>query len=172
MAFQYKLYKCTGANCSTETDTSKSFTFLSSDIHGAAASYPVPVPATGDPDNNSYETFLKLKCTTPPDNYVENIKVWGPSTNPGTGVMVWWGITDTDPVGGPVNTTSPYAGTRQDLNNYQQGNALVWTTPQASDRIVSANDYSDSLVMQLRVASSGSSGNMEDQTYSLSWDES
>ena len=165
---QFTLYKCYGTNAATETNTSWNPTFLNADLHSTnTGTYPVAVPDSGY--NYSYETWLRLKCTTAPDNAVANIKVWYQTDAPATGVDIYIGTNASGVT--PVATASSYATT--DATDYDDsGTALTWGTPQANDQITAVDQYTDYLIAQLRVGTTAGQGNLTTQILHIQYDES
>lgn len=168
----FNVMKCTGSNASTETNTNNHPCFLGgygADTHSTTtSSYYITIPSSSY--NYSYEVWLRLKCTTAPDNKCENFKVYGPNTNPSTGVIVYMGTTDTGVT--PVETASSVATTRQDTNYYGSSNALSISTEPSPHLIDAINEETDYIVLQLQVGSTASAGDIPTQHYYVEYDES
>lgn len=165
---QFVLMKQTGTAPGTPLDTSWTPCLLAADVTSTAVgTYPIPVPEEGY--TYSYETWLRLKSTTGPDNAVENIKVWYTSTAPGTGLTLFIGTTATYTT--PVDTVSSVATT--DATTYpDSGTTLSIGTPQANDQITAGEQFSDYIVLQLRVGPTATQGNMAAQILHVRYDES
>jgi len=164
----FSLYKRYGTSPGTETDTSWNPCFLSSDLHSTnPGSYTIPVPETGY--NYSYENWLRLKCTSAPDNAIANIKFWFAASDPGTGLDIMIGTTATYAT--PVDSASSVATV--DGTTYSDvSSALAWGTPQANDKITAVAQYTDYLVMQLRIGATANQGAMTTATMHYQYDES
>lgn len=168
MAATIKLRVCTGTNASEENvgieDHAGGIAFRSND----SADYqnpednPITIPSTGI--NRSYEKWIRFLCTVAPATQVTNFKVWGPNTQPATGLTVYWGTTATGAT--PTDSDSTIATIRQDTNFYSQATAI-----NVSGTLTASGQETDFLVMQLDVESTATQGNMPQQTYNYSYDE-
>ncbi len=164
----FTLYKRTGTSPGSEDDSSWNPCFLSSDLHSTShGSYTIPAPESGYV--YSYENWLRLKCTSAPDNTIANIKWWFAGSGPGTGLDIMVGTTAAYAT--PVDSASSVATT--DANTHSDvSSALSWGTPQASDEITAVGQYTDYLVAQLRVGATASQSAMTDATIHYQYDES
>ena len=165
----FKLLKCTGTDAASETDSSKEPNLLSTDsATDSAASAPIRIPSSGT--TKSYECWLRLECTAAPDNYCENFKVYGPSTQPDDPrdkVTLYVG----DSASGvtPTDSTSSVATTIQHSNHYQAGNALVFDD--VNETVTSVTDKTRYFVLQLSVAPFAEGGQMNPVILHFLWDE-
>lgn len=167
----FKLVKCTGTSAGTETDTSKKPTFLSADVHDAnPANYPIAIPQTlADPAVYSFECWLRWECTTAPDNYCQNFKVWGPSSRPGNGITIYFGTTGTAAT--PTANQSSVATVRQDTNYYSAGTALAIGVVPGDSKINAVGEKTNYLVGQLKAEYGAASSNIETQPFNFGYEE-
>lgn len=135
-------------------------------------SYPIPVPVS--PNNSySYENALRLRCITAPNNNVSGIKVYGPNTQPGSGLTVYLAVT-TGTNYTPQNTGIVMATGTQHTQYYDStSNYLQWTISGGST-ITSVGGVTNILWAQLKVApeASGNTGTMPLYTLTIEYDES
>lgn len=171
----FKLEKCTGASPGTETNVNKNPTFQSADAVGSPSNNPVPIPELPtDPANYSYEVWLKLECTSPPNTEVSTFKVFGPDSqpdSPGPGKLtIYLGTTGTYVQ--PVDTASTKATTRADTNYYSAGTALAIGVQPGDNKINAIGEETDYMVFQLKVENGAATGNMESQNFTIRYEES
>jgi len=176
----FKLLKCTGTNAATETDCSKQPDFLSVDsATETPANAPIGVP--GDALSSpaySYEVWLRLECTTAPNNKVENLKFHGPSTQPDSDqsppnrLFVMAGTTGTGAT--PVSTASTVATVDQAANYFGTGvgEYLAIDVVPGDDQIDAVGEQSEFLVLQLKVLDQATRGNMIEVPLNFTYDES
>lgn len=168
MAATINLRVCTGTNASNEnvgiSPNATAIAFRSNDVatYSDFTSNPITIPAAGT--NYSYEKWLRFRCSVAPTTQVTNFKVWGPNTQPGTGLTLYWGTTATGAT--PVDTDSTIATIRQDTNFYSSATAI-----NVSGTLTASGQATDFLVMQLDVGPTATQGNMAQQTYNYSYDE-
>ena len=164
MAATVTLRVYTSTNAATESSAITGIDFISADnatnSSGNRVANPITTPAAGV--TRSYEKWLKLKIDVAPDNQIDNIQFWTDGSF-ATGVSIFGGVTATGAT--PVNTDSSVATT--DATTWTSGGKLTWdagpyTTTGAID------DY---LVLQMDVASTASVGNMAQETFTYSYDE-
>lgn len=171
----FSVMKCTGTNASTETDTSKTPTFLSSDLHSTnTTAYPVAVPISML--NYSYECWLRLKCTAAPNTSVSNFKIFGPSTTPDYNqsppnrLRIYMGTTATGatPIGNNASSIAVSgSGARQDTTYYSVGTALTFH----AGSITAINQETNYVVLQLQVWPNAVKGAMGVQSFYIQYDE-
>ena len=164
----FSLMKRTGASPGSEANTNWDVGLINDDSNSTdTGSYPIPVPESGY--SYSYESWLRLKCTAAPDNAVDNIKVWFTATAPATGVSLMIGTTTSYAT--PTNEGSSVATTN--ATEYPDaGDALSVGTPQSYDQISAIGEYSDYVVVQLRVGPTAGQGNLPVQILHVRYDES
>lgn len=171
--------KLTGTNLGTVhsgvEDNFVCFCSTDDDIRPAdVGSYPVPVPQVGA-TGWSYENALRLRCISAPNNNVSGIKIYGPLTQPGSGLTVYMGLTSSTAYT-PQNTGIVRATTIQHANYYDNlSNYLTWNiSGSATNKILGVGAVTDILWTQLRVdpEASGNTGTMNLFTLTLEYDES
>jgi len=149
------LKKYTGTDAGTKNSVTK-FCYLSADdATETASTYPVSRPQTGDPAVYSYENWLKLELSVAPDNYVQNVKVWGSADQPDSPtnkLTIYFGTTATGVT--PTDSQSSTATTNQHTNHYEQGNALLIS----SGQLTAVGHSTNYLVTQMKVEAGASSG--------------
>ena len=173
----FTLYKCTGASAGSETDTVKNPTFLSADEHDSVpANHPVAVPDAASSPNYSYECWLRMKCSTAPNNQCTNFKFWGPSTqpdsedSPGNEMTILAGTTGTGAT--PTDSASTVATTAQHSNyNASDNNLSIGVVP-GDNKIDAVNEYTDYLILQLKVEDQAQRGDIAQIPFSIEYDES
>jgi hypothetical protein len=164
----FSLMKQTGASPGTEANTNWDVGLINDDSNSTdTGAYPIPVPETGY--SYSYESWLRLKCTAAPDNAVANLKVWFAATSPATGVSLMIGTTASYAT--PTNEASTVA-TVNATQYPDAGSALAIGTPQSYDEISAINEYSDYIIVQLRVGPTAGQGNLPVQVLHVRYDES
>jgi hypothetical protein len=171
----FKLTKCTGTAAGgvlpTETDTSRTPMFLSSDIHSTVTTdYPIAIPATGT--TYSYECWLRLECTVAPDNYCQTFKVFGPSAqpdSPNNKLKIYIGTTGTATT--PTASSSSVATTQQNTNYYSSGTALAVSVIPGDAKIDAIGEKTNYIVLQLQLAVGAARGNMGLQPFYIQYDE-
>lgn len=177
MAFAtLKLYKCTGTNAATETYVSDSIVaFLNADIHSVdVGSYAIGVPAgVADPANYSYETWLRWTLDNEPDNYIQNIKVYGSSSqpdSPNNKLTVMMGATETAAT--PVDTASTVATTAQHSNYYDATtNNLAITVVPADNKLDTTGEQTFYCVSQLKVEYGAQQSQVGTMTFNMTYEE-
>jgi len=164
---QFNLVKRVGTSPGNESNTSWNPCLLGSDVVSTdTGSYPIPAPDTGY--SYSYESWLRLDCTTAPDNGTGNFKVWFSANDPDTGVELFIGTTATYAT--PVSTASSVATT--DATTYSSsGAAMTLGTPQTDDEITTTSHFSDYFVLQLRIDTTAGQGDMPTQVLHIRYDE-
>lgn len=176
---QFKVNKCTGASASTEAEaTLGEFGFLNADLNNIdTSSHKVAVPLTaGDSPNYSMETWLRLECTTAPDNDTDNFKFWGPLSEPEASLLFCMaGTTATGTT--PKSTVSSVATQEQQhpTNGYigpGAGDFLAIGVVPGDNVIDAVAEKTEYLVLQLKVLIGATSGDMNPQVYSMQYDES
>lgn len=173
----FTLYKCTDGSAATETDTVKNPTFLSADEHDTVpANHPVAVPDAVSSPNYSYECWLRLKCITAPNNQCTNFKFWGPALQPdnedtpGNEMTVMAGTTGTAAT--PTDSASTVAAAAQHSNyNASDNNLSIGVVP-ADNKIDAVGEYTDYLVLQLKVEDEAQRGALATLSFSMEYDES
>ena len=170
----FQLSKFTGTTASNENDSSYNPCFLDEDSNGIdTANHPVGVPLDGGADNYSYEVWLKLKCTARPNGICDNFKFWGANAIPATGVTLYGATRTTEAGVTPVKTVSSYATTQMDTNYYSVGTALtIAITNETSNQIDAVGEYTDWIILQMKVESTASRGSVTTMIFYLQYDES
>lgn len=170
--------KLTGTNLSTihsgVEDNFVCFCSTDDDIRPAdVGSYPIAVPQTNY--SYSYENALRLRCISAPNNNVSGIKIYGPLTQPGSGLTIYMGMTNSTAFT-PQNTGLVNCTTIQHTNYYDNlSNYKIWTiSGSATNKILGVGAVTDILWTQLQVApeASGNTGTMNLFTLTLEYDES
>lgn len=165
------LIKSTGTDAGTDTDiTGKVIALFNTDSSGTDnETYPMSVPSEdGDPTVYSYESWLKWKLTIRPDNYIQNISVYGSNAQPADNVTVYMGITSTGVT--PVNTQSSIATTRQDTNYTSAGTSLTLAVQPGDGKLDQEDDETYWLVMQLAVDFGAPQGSIS-MSFNVTYDE-
>jgi len=173
----FKLLKCVGATSSgshaSEVDCNKHPTFLTADtVDAVAANFPIAVPEAGEDPVYSYETWLRMECTSPPDNYCQNFVVWGPKQQPdypNNKLTIFIGSTSV--AGTPVISTSAIATHSQQLY-YSVDQSTAWVAKSATSAQISAvGSATGYLVLQLRVEAGAAQGDMAGQSFDIEYEE-
>lgn len=172
----FKLLKCTGTNAATEADCSKHPCFLSADLNSTATTtYPIAIPADADSatgDSYSYENWLRLECTSVPDNYCQTFKVYGPSTQPDdptNKLTVMIGTTDTGVT--PTANASSVATTIQHTNYYSAATGLSIGVEPSDNQIAAVGEKTDYVVLQLQVEYEAEQGDISTVVGNWSYEE-
>jgi hypothetical protein len=173
------MYKCTSTSAGTETDCSKTPNFLSADERDVTPSnHPVAVPDVASSPNYSYEMWLRLKCIVAPNSQCTNFKFWGPATQPDSGdtpgneMTVMAGTTGTGAT--PTDSGSTVAATAQhsNYNGPDPGSHLAIGVVPADSKIDAVNEYTNYLVLQLKVEDEAQRGDIAQIPFSIEYDES
>lgn len=144
---------------------------------------PIPVPASGT--NYSRWKQIYLYCATAPSTQVDNIRFYTDGSGFGTGITVKVGlqfptknsgsdagyyVSDTDDeemVAGHGGLTSS-----GDVFGYTSGSPLSGPSISEAGNIINAiGETTNYLVLQMEVASTASSGNLVDETFTFQYDE-
>ena len=162
--------KCTSTAAGTETDSSKNPCFLNADIHSTDTStYPVAAPLTTGTTSWSYEVWLRWKVTAAPDNYIQNFKFYGPTSQPDTLIILYDGTSQTATT--PVQTNSTFAtGDQADLHN-AVGNALTVPINESGNQLDAINEKTDWLVLQYEVQFGAPQGSIATQLFHVTYEE-
>ena len=123
---------------------------------------PIDIPSSGM--SYSYESWIKFRCSGAPSNLCDQFKVWGPSSQPGTGVTVY--MKSAAAYETPSIPSSMTGWSRQDENYYSQETALT-----LSGNLSSVGDSTDYLVLCVQVAPGADIGSMEEIDFNYSWRE-
>jgi len=159
------LTKTTGASPGSETvvtGVSAMSTDSSINTSPQRIAYPIEIPAAGS--EYSYENWLAFKCTGAPDTQAYNFKVWGPASQPETGVTVW--VKSAAAYQTPAEPASTAGFTRQDTNYYDSSHYLT-----VSGTLTVSGDVTDYFVVMVQVASTASPGAMTAVTVNYSYKE-
>jgi hypothetical protein len=164
------LYVCVGPNAAEEVYINDNHaSFLASDTSSTNISLsPIPIPGNHTDINYSYAKYLRWKLLTPPDNYIKNVKVYGPATAPATGVVIRMGSSHAGAT--PVN--SSVTGLVWQYLNYttgQTGLKLSIATP--SNQLATAGAKTWYCIVQLRCTASASQGNSAYTPFNIVYDE-
>lgn len=144
---------------------------------------PIPIPAAGT--KYSRWKSLYLKCTSPPNTQVNNVKFYTDGGAFGTGITCRVGqqfptknsgSSSGYRVATPVDTAilSNYAGISSvaDAFTYTSGSPLTGPAITESGNIIDAtNETTNYLIIQMEVISTASPGNLADETWTLQYDE-
>lgn len=147
--------------------------YLSVDQHSTATgSYPVAAPRLAGVNNYSYENWLRLYCTVAPTSECANFKFYGPNSQPDipSNKLTVYDNSTPDPRT-PIQTQSIVCRFRQDTTHFDYNNSLTIGTPQTDDVITAVGQYTDYLVLQLKVDQGAASGVIALQTYTITYDE-
>jgi len=164
-----KTVKMTGSSPGTSNDlTGGKAGLLSADVHTTNPSqYPIPVPKeVTDPDVYSYECKLRIELTSAPANYVNTIKIYGPSTRPNNDPNVTLYLGTTGTYSAPVNSQSSVATVSVHDNYYSEGTALS-----IGGTLNDVGDQSEDIVFQLKVANGALKGSLPLQTCRYTYNE-
>lgn len=170
----FEAVKCTGVDAATETASDNSFFFLSADVvTETPGNYPIRVPNSGSV--RSFENWFRLRCTSAPQNYCENFKVWGPQNPPDVPApdnkltiyigAANVGATPTD----AISTVATQAVHDSEDGHWEQGNALMFDSD--SQKIQNIGDETDYIVLQLDVGAAAAANSMELQLLSYAYEE-
>jgi len=175
----FKLLKCTSADAGVETDSNKEVFLLSEDTSAANTNFPILIPRTvTESPNYSAESWLRLEMTAKPNNRTENFKCWGPATPPSDYVRMLIGTTSVGRKPSTADSVStacdggPYPVGYVATAHYSAGTAVEFTGDTVDDYIDDIGEQSEFLILQLEVDYGALSGNIETQTFSISYDES
>jgi hypothetical protein len=149
--------------------TGKTAGLLSVDANVAPSSanaVAVPLLVT-DPDNYSFESWLRLVLTSAPDNSVTSLKVWGPNTRPNGDAEVTDYIGTIATYATPSDSGSSVATDRVDTVRYSVGTALP-----IAGTLESVNDASNFIVMQRKVGFGAGKGTLPNQIFNYQYIES
>lgn len=169
----FKLLKCVGELAANQEDCSKHPSFLSTNATtNLTATYPVSIPSEGAANNFSYETWLRLQCTTSPSNAVTNIRFYGANSTVAASVEIFAGATPTPST--PISSTlSSIAASLQHIYFYNSDpNYLSITASTASGEITAVGSLSNYLVLQLKTYPSAGRGNSGILSFNVTYDES
>jgi hypothetical protein len=124
------------------------------------SNYPVAVPQDAENSPNySYEVFLRWKLTGLPDNYLQNFKVYGPSTQPADSLTVMMGTTASF-INVPVEVASSVAIASQHIHYINSGSDYLSITLEPADnKLNAADEKTYYCVAQLCVEDGASTGN-------------
>ena len=152
----------------TVTDNVSNINFGSGDVANLVpASYPITIPPTGT--NYSYEKYIKIKCSGT-YNKVDNLQYWHSAGTPSTGVSFYASNTANTTYATPVNTLSTKATNAVPTSD--PGTANIGIDGSFTGAFESSETaYSNYLVLQMRVASTASPGNMAQITWTFQYDE-
>lgn len=165
MAATVTLRVYTGSSAGTQSSSVTGIDFISADnatnSSGNRVANPITIPPSGV--TRSYEKWLKLYVDVAPDNQIGNILFWTDGSFD-TGVTIYGGTTAT----GATPTSSDSSVATTNITTWTSGAKFTWdagpyTTTGAID---------DFLVLQMDVASTASVGNMTQETFTYSYDES
>lgn len=144
---------------------------------------PIPIPPSGT--KYSKWKSIYLKCTSPPNTQVNNLKFYTDGSNFGTGITVRVG--QQFPTKNSGSNTGYKVATPVDtaiLNNYSGitsvADAFTFTSgspltgpsiTEASNIITASNQTTNYLILQMEVISTASPGDLADETFTLQYDE-
>ncbi len=172
----FDLKKQSGTSPGSEDPvTLKAGTYLSADVHDTVpANHKIGIPELiTDPANYSYEGWFRLKCSSAPNNSVDNIKIWGADSQPGGDNKVTQYIgTTASGYASPVNSVSSIATTRVDTNAYDYATAIAVGVVPGDNIIDAVDEYTDFFLLQLKVEFGASAGTMPTQLFLIRYDES
>ena len=171
MAFAvFKLTKTYGTSPGTSSDcTGKAAGLLSVDTNdapSAANAVAVPLLIT-DPDNYSYESWLRLVLTSAPDNSVTSLKIWGPNTQPNNDDEVTDYICTSASYATPSDSASSVATDQVDTVRYSVGTALS-----IGGTLEDVSDASNFIVLQRKVGFGAGKGTLPNQIFNYQYIES
>lgn len=158
----------TGASAGVQSAAVSGIDFISADnatnTLANRAANPISIPGSGS--NYSYEKYLKLAVDVAPANAVTNFKIWSAQGGVGGGGT---GLT--------INAAGAVASYAQGVNTASaiataalptsQGSAVVWDSSSYS----TLGNVTKYAVLQLKVDSTASAGNITQAVLSYSYDE-
>lgn len=161
----FTLKQCTGTDAVTETTLSdfKAYFRSADQATGDPADDPVPAPVGAATEAWSFELWLRLICATPPDNYCQNFKVWGPSTqpdDPANKITIYMGTTDTGTTPTNDHDSTSVADTTQHDNYYNSATGLSIGVEPSDAKIEAVSEKTDYVVHQLEVTPGASQGDL------------
>ena len=170
------LYVCTGTNASTETLVSDNIaSFLNADIHSIdVGSYPIAIPeSVSESPNYSMEKVLRWKLASLPDNYIQNIKVYGSTKqidDPNNKITINLGTTTSGAT--PTDAGSSIADTSQHDNYYDgvSNNLSIGVVP-VDDKLDAIGEYTDYLYAQMKVEVNASQSQVGTLTLTIAYEE-
>jgi hypothetical protein len=173
-------YQGIGVNLADEASCNHHPCFLSADLRSINTSlYPINEPELpADPDENSFEIFLRLFMQTAPDNKCENYGWFGPPTRPALSggepnaeLTVYCGTTTSDSHT-PTDSNSTVATAVQHTSNYSVGTALAIACETGDGWLDAYGEMTWWLCLQLRVRNGAGQGDLETWIHWWKWEES
>lgn len=157
MSAVIEIMKQVGSSPGSETSVSGIALKAVDDVATTAPNSPIVILDSGT--NYSYESWIRFKCTTAPDNQCYDFKIWGAGAAIQSGKFK---ITvNTDAVASyhtPVNAQSSQ-GTRDDFSNHDSGSKV-----DIAGTLTASGQYTDFAVFQAEVTSDALPGNIAQQT--------
>jgi len=112
--------------------------------------------------NRSYEKWLTAYVDAAPDNYIENLQLWGDASVSAT-TTLYVGVSTS----GSTPTSGDSSVATNDWTSYTSGNKFTWH----SSQMTGIGSTSDFAVFQLDTGASASAGNWTQETINYSYDE-
>lgn len=171
-------FQCTGTDAGTETETNRDPNFVSVDQYVGGddhSDYDIPAPSSDGQYTYSKELWIRWKLTGLPDNYIENLKAYGPNhqpdheANPANKIIVMWGTTGSGAT--PTSNASTVATTPQHSNYYDVANSLAIGVVPVDGLLDAIGEKSEYLVAQLKIAYDVAQGTGPVIPFSLDYDE-
>ncbi len=172
-----------GASTNTDPLGPPNMRFKYADDALVDSNNPIPIPGAGT--KYSKWKSIYMKCTSPPNTQVDNIKFYTDGGNFGTGITVRVGqqfptknsgTSSGYRVATPVDTAilNNYAGITSvaDAFSYTSGSPLSGPTiTETGNKIDATNETTGYLILQMEVISTASPGNLTDETFTIQYDE-
>ncbi len=168
MAAVVKIYELTASASGTDK-TASTVRFKLADNTTVDSSDPITIPSSGY--TRSYTKQLRMYCASAPDTQIDNLRFYSDgSNNFGTGVDVM--ASNVGPVPGTdINSNATSAvGDETDLFGLTSGSPMNIDAYHTST-VTATGVFGDVVSLQMRVASTASSGALSAETVTWAWDE-
>lgn len=176
----FKTYQGVGVNLADVADVSHHPCFLNTDVRSTNTSlYAINEPQLlSDPDNNSYENFVRLFMETAPDNKCENFKWYGPTTRPALSggqpndelTVLCGALTNNNHT--PTDNNSTILTTVQHTNVYSLGTALAIACNTGDGWLDAYGELTWWRGLQFRIGNGAGQGDLETWVSWWAWEES
>ena len=180
MAFaSLSLYVCIGASLTETLVSDNIVAFLREDLASIdVGSYAIAIPGSAaESPNYSMERVIRWKLTSEPDNYIQNLKVYGQSDQldtPNNKVTIYLGVKDSTAGTTPVATVGTYvssSSSQHDNYNDAVTDYLTITVVPADGKLDTVNEYTDYLYAQMGVLEEATQNQVGTLTLVLAYEE-
>ena len=156
----------------TGTDkTSGTIRFKNADNSTVDSSDPITIPSSGS--ICSYSKQVRLYCSATPDQYCDNFQMYSDGSNGWTGVTVLASNYSASLTAGGafVSNATPIIRTATNIFTYTSGAALNMDAVHTASVNTATGYFGDIVILQMKVKSTASSGQLTSETLTFSYDE-